>query len=136
MAPQTRRFAFKLPAEPDNVPVVRRALLALLKGADIAPDRALDIVLATTEVCTNAVLHAYPAHDGVIHVEARLLPERLEVVIRDHGRGMEESLRRVGSSVGLRLTAALSADLEIETLPALGTEVRMTFGTLPGDRRR
>jgi anti-sigma regulatory factor (Ser/Thr protein kinase) len=134
MAPQTRGFAFKLTAEPDNVRVVRRALRALLNSAAFAPERALDIVLATTEVCANAVLHAYPDRDGVFNVEARLLPDRLEVVIGDHGQGMERSLQRGGPNVGLALTAALSGDLQIETLPGLGTEVRLTFPTVaPAD---
>ncbi|HEY2788220.1 MAG TPA: ATP-binding protein [Gaiellales bacterium] len=129
MAPQTRGFAFKLTAEPDNVSVVRRALRVLLRSAAVEPERALDIVLATTEVCANAVLHAYPERDGVFNAEARLLPDRLEVVIRDHGEGMDASLRRGGPKVGLALTVALSGDLRIETHPGLGTEVRLTFPT-------
>jgi anti-sigma regulatory factor (Ser/Thr protein kinase) len=129
MAPQTRGFEFKLTAEPDNVPVVRRALRALLVTADVPPARARNIELAATEVCANAVLHAYPEGDGVFHVEARLLPDRLEVVIRDHGRGMGNALRRPDDRFGLTLTAALTGDLQIETLPGLGTEVRLTFGT-------
>jgi anti-sigma regulatory factor (Ser/Thr protein kinase) len=138
MAPQTRGFAFKLTAEPDNVSVVRRALRVLLRSAAIEPERALDIVLATTEVCVNAVLHAYPDRDGVFNAEARLLPDRLEVVIRDHGRGLEGSLRHDGPNVGLALTVALSGDLQIESHPGLGTEVRLTFPTgaqRPGRRR-
>ena len=134
MAPQTRGFAFKLTAEPDNVPVVRRALRALLKSSAAGPERALDIVLATTEVCANAVLHAYPERDGVFTVEARLLPDRLEVVIRDHGQGMEDWPRPADANVGLALTAALSGDIRIETFPGLGTEVRMTFQTGAGQR--
>jgi serine/threonine-protein kinase RsbW len=127
--PQTPGFAFKLTAEPDNVPVVRRALRALLTSAAVAPERALDILLASTEVCANAVLHAYPDRDGVFNVEARLLPERIEVVICDHGQGMEPSLAPGGPSLGLTLTAARSSELQIETLPGLGTEVRLTFRT-------
>lgn len=129
MAPQTRGFEFKLTAEPDNVPVVRRALRALLVTAEVPPERALNIELAATEVCANAVLHAYPEGDGVFHVEARLLPDRLEVVIRDHGQGMRDALRQADDRFGLTLTAALAGDRQIETLPGLGTEVRLTFRT-------
>jgi anti-sigma regulatory factor (Ser/Thr protein kinase) len=129
MAPQTPGFEFKLTAEPDNVPVVRRALRALLVTADVPPARACNIELAATEVCANAVLHAYPEGDGVFHVEAQLLPDRLEVVIRDHGQGMGNALRRPDDRFGLTLTAALAGDLQIETLPGLGTEVRMRFLT-------
>jgi anti-sigma regulatory factor (Ser/Thr protein kinase) len=75
------------------------------------------------------VLHAYPDRDGVFHVEARLLPDRLEVVIRDHGRGMGDALRQADHRFGLTLTAALAGNVQIETLPGLGTEVRLTFRT-------
>ncbi len=142
MPPETRGFAFKLTAEPDNVPVVRRALRMLLQSAAVAPERALDIVLATTEVCANAVLHAYPDGDGVFNVDARLLPNRLEVVIRDNGQGINGSLRSDGAKIGLALTIALAGDLGIESHPGLGTEVRLTFPTAapagaqrPGRRR-
>jgi anti-sigma regulatory factor (Ser/Thr protein kinase) len=129
MALQSAGFAFKLTTEPGNVRVVRRALRELLNGAAVAPERVLDIVLATTEVCANAVLHAYPDRDGVFNVEARLLPDRLEVVTRDYGQGMEHPLLVGRSNVGLALTAALSGDLQIETSLGLGTEVRLTFRT-------
>ncbi len=130
MASQTHGFRFKLAAEPDNVAIVRRALHVLLNSALVAPERVLDIVLATTEVCANAVLHAYPDRDGVFTVEASVLPDRLEVVIGDHGQGMEQPPPRGRPhNIGLALTAAISNDLEIETIPGLGTEVRATFRT-------
>jgi anti-sigma regulatory factor (Ser/Thr protein kinase) len=129
MAPDTRGFAFKLTAEPDNVPVVRRALRALLTNAAVTPERALNIILAATEVCANAVLHAYPDRDGVFDVEARLYTDRLDVVVRDYGRGMERSSPRNSANIGLALTSALAGDLQIETLPDLGTEVCFTFRT-------
>jgi serine/threonine-protein kinase RsbW len=137
MPPETRGFAFKLTTEPDNVSVVRRALRVLLRSAAVAPERAIDIVLATTEVCANAVLHAYPDRDGVFNAEARLLPDRLEVVVHDHGQGMAGSLRQDGPNVGLALTFALAGDTRIETHPGLGTEVRLTFptGAAAGDQR-
>jgi serine/threonine-protein kinase RsbW len=136
MPPETRGFAFKLTTEPDNVSVVRRALRVLLRSAAVAPERAIDIVLATTEVCANAVLHAYPDRDGVFNAEARLLPDRLEVVVHDHGQGMAGSLRQDGPNVGLALTFALAGDTRIETHPDLGTEVRLTFpmGAAAGDQ--
>jgi anti-sigma regulatory factor (Ser/Thr protein kinase) len=126
MAPP-RGFEFKLTAEPDNVRVVARALRSLLGAAGVGPDRAVDIVLATTEVCTNAVQHAYPQGDGVFRVEARLRPGRLDVVVRDHGTGIPAGRRRPRPRIGLPLCAAIASNLRIDAVEDVGTEVHMTF---------
>src|ERR1041384_8263166 len=76
MPPAARGFEFKLTAEADNVPIVRRALHALLAPAGFSPDRVASIALATTEVCANVVRHAYPDGDnGLIRVDAELGPD-------------------------------------------------------------
>lgn len=127
----SRGFEFKLTAEPDNVRVVARALRSLLATSGVARDRAVDIVLAITEVCTNAVQHAYPEGDGVFRVEARLVHDRLEVVVRDHGTGIPQGRRRPAPRVGLPLSAAIASDLRIDAVEDVGTEVHMTFRLPP-----
>jgi anti-sigma regulatory factor (Ser/Thr protein kinase) len=124
MAPP-RGFEFKLTAEPDNVRVVARALRTLLAAAGVGRERAVDIVLATTEVCTNAVQHAYPDGDGAFRVEAQLEAGRLDVVVSDHGTGIGR--RRTAPRIGLPLSAAIASDLRIDALEDVGTEVHMTF---------
>ena len=49
-----------------------------------------DIGLAVSEAATNAVLHAYlgDSRPGPLLLSARLMDDRVHVVIRDHGRGM------------------------------------------------
>jgi anti-sigma regulatory factor (Ser/Thr protein kinase) len=133
MLPVARGFEFKLTAEADNVAVVRRALHALLRPAGLPPDRVASIALATTEVCANAVRHAYPdGSRGVIRIEASLSPDGcVTVVVGDHGVGF---VRRndAETAVGLGISAALASDLRIESSGELGTEVRMWFGASPG----
>ncbi len=126
MATEVRGFEFKLIAEPDSVLVVRRALRALLKDVGLDRERLADIVLATTEVCSNAVLHAYPGQEGVFHAGASVSSGQV-VVVRDHGTGIGPERRRSGFGVGLGVSAALADDLQITTLPDLGTEVRISF---------
>lgn len=133
MAPP-RGFEFKLTAEPDNVRVVTRALRRLLTDAGVARDRMVDILLATAEVCTNAVQHAYPAGDGVFRVEARLESDWLDVVVRDHGTGITQGGRRSAAPLGLPLSAAIASDLRIDAVKEVGTEVHMTFRLRGGVR--
>jgi serine/threonine-protein kinase RsbW len=127
MAPDVRGFEFKLVAEPESVLVVRRALRALLRGVDLDPERVADVVLATTEACTNAVLHAYPGQEGIFYAGASVPDGHVVVVVRDHGTGIGIRRRRSGLGMGLDVSAALADDFQIETLPDLGTEVRLRF---------
>jgi anti-sigma regulatory factor (Ser/Thr protein kinase) len=133
MMPRVARgFEFKLTAEADNVPVVRRALYALLVPIGIPPDRVASIALATTEVCANVVRHAYPDGDGgLIRVKAALAPDgQVTIVVRDHGVGIARATEAVPTAIGLGISAALASDLRIET-GEVGTEVWMTFATSP-----
>jgi hypothetical protein len=76
----------------------------------------------------NAVLHAYPAGEGRIHVEATGGAEEMTIRVSDTGigirpgaedpRGEDASLR-----LGLTLIAALSAGYEIAGAPGKGTTV-------------
>jgi anti-sigma regulatory factor (Ser/Thr protein kinase) len=131
MPPVARGFEFKLTAEADNVPIVRRALRALLLPAGLPPDRVASITLATTEVCANVVRHAYrDGSRGVIRIEASVSPEgNVTVVVGDHGVGF---VRRdeLATAVGLGISAALASDLEIESSGEVGTEVRMSFSAV------
>jgi anti-sigma regulatory factor (Ser/Thr protein kinase) len=131
MPPAARGFEFKLTAEADNVPIVRRALHALLAPAGFSPDRVASIALATTEVCANVVRHAYPDGDnGLIRVDAELGPDgSLTVVVGDHGVGVDgRDGGTMASAIGLGISAAIARDLRIETAAGVGTEVWMTFG--------
>jgi serine/threonine-protein kinase RsbW len=124
-------FTFKLTAEPDNVRAVARALRSLLATAGVGRERIVNIVLATTEVCANAVQHAYPDGEGVFRVDARLQPDRLDVVIGDHGTGIRRDDRRAVPRIGLPLSAAIASDLRIDTVEHVGTEVHLTFRLRP-----
>lgn len=128
MAPTSPGFELELAAEADNVPVVRHALRGLLEAAGIADDRIGDIALAVTEACANAVLHAYPDHDGTFEVAATLPVEGpLTVTVRDHGAGLTPRVDSPGLGVGLPVMAAIADSLEIDTPSGAGTIVRMTF---------
>jgi anti-sigma regulatory factor (Ser/Thr protein kinase) len=130
MAPTSPGFELELAAEADNVPVVRHALRGLLEAAGIADDRIADIALAVTEACANAVLHAYPDHNGRFEVAATLPADGpLTVTVRDQGAGLTPRVDSPGLGVGLPVMAAIADALEIDTPTGAGTTVRMTFAT-------
>jgi len=121
-----------LPAQADNIAVVRRALEAIAE--ELALPRLLveDMRLAVTEACTNVVRHAYTAAEaceaGSLRVD--LLPHSrgMEVIVEDHGRGLGPSPDSSGPGLGLPLIAALTSAVEVSHGEGeRGSRVTMSF---------
>ena len=61
--------------------------MAWVLAAGVEQDRAGDIVLASYEALANVADHAYDGSGaGVVDLDAAVHPDRLEVVITDHGQ--------------------------------------------------
>lgn len=127
----TPALRLALPANAENIAVIRQALggMAAELGAD--PELIDDIKTAVSEAATNAVVHAYPEGEGgPIEVLATARGSQFEVVVRDRGVGMqprplepqEPSLR-----VGLALIGALADQVEIRGEQGAGTELKIGF---------
>lgn len=120
-----------LPATPESVALARQALRGVLDVLDWDEDRRADIAIAVTEACTNAVLHAYSdAADGVYEVLAWARPDRLDVAVRDFGRGMNPRLPSESAGLGLGLPLMLAIGDEVSFRSHEGgaaTEVRLMF---------
>jgi serine/threonine-protein kinase RsbW len=120
----------RLPARPENVGLVRQALAGIGDTFAVAPTLLADMKTAVTEACNNVVLHAYPDADGILEVDASPDDQRVAVVVRDQGAGMQpRSVEPDEPSLGLGLPliAALSDRFEIHGGVGRGIEVRMMF---------
>jgi serine/threonine-protein kinase RsbW len=116
------------PATADAVPVLRHAVVDLAERAGADREAREAIAIATTEACTNVVLHAYIDADrpGPLEVDARVEGDCLEVVVRDEGRGMRPRRDSPGLGVGLQLIARLSRRMQIATpTRGSGTELHL-----------
>ena len=119
-----------LPARPEGVGVVRQALSGVADALDFEEAILADMKMAVTEACTNVVVHAYDEADGTLEVEMRAGEDGLEIVVRDHGSGIQPRPPRhvpPALGLGLPLIAALSDAFELRGSAGAGTEVRMTF---------
>jgi serine/threonine-protein kinase RsbW len=124
-------LAVELPAVPGSLAPVRHVLAGVAAAVDLR-DRVLDdLKVAVTEACTNVVLHAYEgaAERGPMLVELWHRAPRLAVRVSDAGAGMLPRLERrsPGLGLGLRLIAALAAEMRITTNRDEGTAVWMSF---------
>jgi anti-sigma regulatory factor (Ser/Thr protein kinase) len=133
MLPAHADVEMTLPARAENVGVVRHVLGGVGDTLGIDPEILDDIRLAVSEACTNAVVHAYAGGQaGHIDVLVSCGDDELEVVVRDHGRGMAPRADSPGLGVGLPLIASLTRALELCGTDGGGTEVRMLFSLVPG----
>jgi two-component sensor histidine kinase len=92
-------------------------------------ERAIPLGLVVSELLTNAVRHAYPpGAAGEVEVRLTGSAERLEVSVRDQGRGMEGSATRPGS-LGRDLVRTLSVRIgaEVDTWSRPGEGTRVTL---------
>lgn len=123
-----------LPARAENVAVIRHVLGGVGDALALHLEVLSDVKLAVSEACANAVVHAYAdGEPGLLDLELVTRPEHLEIVIRDHGRGMMPRADSPGLGVGLPLMASLAESLELSNRADGGTEVRMSFSTAGPD---
>lgn len=124
----------RLPAEAENVAVVRHALAGLAEEIGMDETGVADLKTVVTEACMNVVVHAYPDGSGPLMVEAEPDSEGLTVIVSDSGSGISPraDADRASLKLGLSMIAALSASFSISGGLDRGTEVTMRL-PLQGD---
>jgi signal transduction histidine kinase/FixJ family two-component response regulator len=125
-----RSFAAVLPAVPGQIPIARDRLRRWLNSIAVAPDRELDILLATGEAVTNAIEHGSRGQqDSTVAVEAFLRHGTVAVTVSDTGSWIGDSsasLRNRRRGRGLTLIGGLAN--HVDTLrTAAGTRVTLRF---------
>jgi serine/threonine-protein kinase RsbW len=126
-----------LPANAENVAVVRHALAGLAESIGMDDPGIADLKTVVTEACMNVVVHAYPdGRPGPLEVEAVPDQDGLTVAVRDHGMGIRPRTDPERSSLrlGLTLIAALSSSFEIKGGVDRGTEIRMYLPLVSRER--
>lgn len=116
-----------LPAQAENVAVVRHALAGLAEEVGMDGPGLADLKTVVTEACMNVAVHAYEGEPGLLSVEASADQEGLTVVVRDEGVGIrpQADSDRDSLRLGLSLIAALSSSFTISGGTECGTEVTM-----------
>jgi serine/threonine-protein kinase RsbW len=135
--------SLRFPAKPEYLLLARLAVAGVARSVPLAQEEVTDLKLAVTEACGNAVRHAY-ASGPLGEIELGLLPgpDRLELVVEDHGAGIELPLPEQEPSeaggMGLSIIRAVVDELDVAPRPDGGTIVHMTklAGRRPGGERR
>ncbi|MFG2087414.1 MULTISPECIES: ATP-binding protein [unclassified Spirillospora] len=121
------RFSLSLPREALTIPVIRRVVGDALRGLGVSDDCVDDVLVATSEACTNVVQHARAA--GEYKVTGHVDEGVCVLKIMDRGRGPRPAPEDRGvmseSGRGIRIMRALVDDLDIDTSPDRGTVVHL-----------
>jgi anti-sigma regulatory factor (Ser/Thr protein kinase) len=126
-----RTFARRLSADVESVRIARTGVREWLEAHRLVPDRADDLLVAITELATNAVRAARTA----MEVRAWATPEAVFVEVTDDGAGFDPSIPHTARELdplaergrGLFLVASLADECTIESGPN-GTIVRCAVG--------
>jgi serine/threonine-protein kinase RsbW len=123
------KFSLALPREALSIPVIRRVLGEALRGLGVSEDCVADILVATSEACTNVIQHARGSGD--FEVAGRVDDGRCLLKVMDWGRGPRrtQSLPEPGelaeSGRGITIMRALVDEFSIDTAPDAGTVVQL-----------
>jgi serine/threonine-protein kinase RsbW len=123
----------QLPNKPENILLVREMLTGVAETIDLEREELDDIRTAVTEACNNVVLHAYEGAEGPLEVKLYARPQAIEVVVRDHGIGLQPPAAPTDGAtsigLGLPIIQALARRVELRDASDKGSEVWMEFGT-------
>ena len=115
-------FRFSGLDDPRNLGSVRHALRRWLLGTGASEEEADDLVLATSEAASNALMHAYGLEAGAVEVEAGTAGDEVTICVRDAGTWRSRGPTDGGR--GLPLIQALVSSVGVVAGES-GTEVRM-----------
>src|SRR5690554_3728161 len=73
-----------------NEAFARVVVSAFASQLDPTIDELADIKTAVSEAVTNCIIHAYENTLGTIRISSKLYEDRIEIEIRDWGKGIEE----------------------------------------------
>jgi serine/threonine-protein kinase RsbW len=126
-------FETSFPADPAAPAVARRAIREFLHSHGADPRALADVLLALSEVVTNAVVHGYRGQAGEVRVAAEHSEDRLMLSVADRGLGMAPRHDSPGLGLGLPLVGRIAKRVDITAEVGGGTLVCMFFSLGPVD---
>jgi len=119
-----------------NESFARVVVAAFASQLDPTIEELSDIKTAVSEAVTNAIIHGYEYGEGMVTVEATLEKDKIEIVVEDMGRGIEDvdkamepfytskpDLERSG--MGFTVMETFMDELKVESKVGQGTKIIM-----------
>ena len=126
----------EFPSKSNNEAFARIAVAAFASQLDPTIEELADIKTVVSEAVTNAIIHGYEEHEGIVKIVCRLNNETIEIEISDTGKGIEDikkakqplytskpNLERSG--MGFVIMESFMDEMKLESILGLGTKVTM-----------
>ena len=122
-----------VPGKAEYVGTVRLAIAHAASYAGYDIDSIEDIKVAVSEACTNIICHAHKDPGFVYDVVLEVGNNNLTITVKDDGVGfgLEEYVAPIldelqGGGLGIFIIRALMDEVDIQSEPGAGTNIRMT----------
>ncbi|MGI6169432.1 MAG: anti-sigma F factor [Christensenellales bacterium] len=136
----------KIPSLSQNESLARVVVGAFAAQLNPTLEELVDIKTAVSEAVTNAIIHGYEDRGGEIEIRARLVGDRLEVEVKDFGKGignLEEAMQPFFTSkpdadrsgMGFTVMETFMDKLRVVSAPGEGTSVIMEKAIMPVEQR-
>jgi len=137
---KSKTFKVTLPSDTANLDIIRKFVNGITENMGFSDEEIYKIELAVDEACANIVNHAYkndaPPASRVIDVSVRARPDRVEIVIADHGGGfdpqkvqnpqMQEYLKKMKrGGLGIFLMKKMMDEVKFRIKPGVRNEVKL-----------
>jgi serine/threonine-protein kinase RsbW len=118
-----RSLELRLQARPEAVPVLRARLRQWLEKVGAEKGEVFEVLLATTEVFTNAVRHPHEPSSHLVDVNGSLIDGSVTIAIHDYGTWQSDETREEGG-LGFLIIHAVMDNCHVEA-DVDGTTVTM-----------
>ncbi|KNF07317.1 serine-protein kinase RsbW [Gottschalkia purinilytica] len=124
---------FSIPNKPEYVSVIRLTTSAIASRIGFNIDEIDDIKVSIGEACTNIIKHGLEGKEENFDIEYVVSTDRLDIILRDNGKGFDtsiieepgsEELRESG--LGIFIIKSLMDEVEINSSEGRGTEIKMS----------
>lgn len=119
----------------ENEAFARVAVAAFVLPLNPTMEELTEVKTIVSEAVTNSIIHGYKELDGIIYLQCKILGDRMELVIEDHGVGIEDvdvvrqplytsrpDLERSG--MGFTIMESFVDELEVDSAISRGTRLR------------
>jgi serine phosphatase RsbU (regulator of sigma subunit)/anti-sigma regulatory factor (Ser/Thr protein kinase) len=118
----------RLPADPRILADMRRLLRRWLRSSGSGDKTTLEITLAVSEACTNAIEHAYSPAPADFELHAATIDGVAEIIVRDAGQW--RAPRGVNRGRGLKIIDTVMDEVVVNSAEG-GTEILMRTRLVP-----
>jgi len=131
----TNEMSISFTALSENEAFARVAVAAFVLPLNPTMEELTEIKTIVSEAVTNAIIHGYQEKYGIIYLQCKIMGDKMELVIEDHGVGIEDvdvvrqplytsrpDLERSG--MGFTIMESFVDEIEVDSAVKRGTRLR------------